>query len=299
MSKNIWIIVFLLITLAGCSSSAPSWIDRGVKDNNQSFFSTGSGNDVESAKRAALESLSSRLIVNLENETRTTVTKEQNDVYQQYQSDSVFKTESLDFFKVQIEETIKQNNQVHVLISADKQQVFTAIKDKLNTKVGPLLEYSDQGQMFANGLKLDVHYPKYQKYLSVLKAYNQSTFGFEAKLKSFYQEYSNLKTQTSFELAGGNGELQLAPQLKQQLNYRGLNQGKNKHHLKVIIVGPELSYSQNNQYHAYKANGQILYIFDGQVALEEPINIFEYGRDKRQVLSDTKNAIKKLVTAGE
>ena len=214
---------------------------------------------MESAKRAALESLSSRLIVNLENETRTTVIKDQNDVSSLYQSDSVFKTESLDFFKVQIEETLKQGRQIHVLISADKQQVFSAIKEKLDTNVGPLLEYNNnKGQMFANGLKLDLHYSKYQKYLNLLKAYNQSTFGFEAKLKNFYQDYRLLKTQTSFELVGGEGEFKLAPQMKQQLNYRGLYQGNNKHHLKVVIVGPELSYSQNNQYHAYQARGQIL-----------------------------------------
>ena len=170
MVKQLWIVGLLILVQAGCSASQPSWVNKPVSDSQQSFYSAGSGPTVEMAKQNALNNLASRLIVNVENETSTRITKEQNNITSSYHSDSVFKTEALDFFKVEVAKSTVIGTTQHVLISANKQQVFAAIQAKLETNLQPLLqiELTHDAQVLANGIKLDRIYPRYQKYLSLL-----------------------------------------------------------------------------------------------------------------------------------
>ena len=301
MLKQIGIVGLLFISQMGCSAQSPSWLDKPVNDTAQAFVQAGSGDNEQAAIRDALTRLSSRLIVNVENETRTQVQKEQDEVTSRYQSDSRFLTESLDFVKVETVKTHKENGRFHVLITADKGQLFAAIEEKLEADLLPLLKVSDEnpGQMLANGIKLESQLPKYRKYLSLLQAYDQNTAHIAGPYRIFMHQYQALKTNTSFSVVATEPKFNLGTKLATKLNQAGYFQGSKASHLEAILVGPELQQANINGFQGIKATGSVVYSLNGQMILTQPLEAFEFDKDPNQAMSNLTQTLHALIDQGQ
>ena len=301
MFKHLWIVALLLVTQFGCSASLPSWVHHPVKDSHRVFYSSGSGPSLHAAQQDALNNLASRLIVNLENETRTQINKIDDKVNYGYQSDSQFKTEALDFFKIEVEKSVQDGATHHVLIAADKQQVFAAVIDKLERHLLPLvqIDLTQPKPLLANGIKLEKIAPKYQKYLSLLKAYKQDAGFVEQPLTAMQRAYRQLKTQTAFEIVTGDDPFSLKADLQRHFNAAGYFEGQGKHKLTIILVGPEVQYSQQNQYHGLLASGQMIFNFDGELILDVPFKQFSYALTKAQAASELQTQLRQFLTTAE
>ena len=301
MFKLMWVYTLVLLTFSQVVfSKQPDWIMNPVADSELQFYSSGAGKNIELAKKNALENLSGRLIVSVENESSTFAKKSssmdnlgnvQNQIDRQYLSESLHKTEKLTFYKAEVIRNHQMDGMTYVLIATDKEQVFQSVRDKLQRSLVTLIEQADlpAQQLLANGLKLDLVLPQQQKYLSLLEAYEQPVADIKSKLLRFQNEYAELRQKISFKVIDSGestAELKLIKTLLiQELNANGFGQSGNHHQLAVVIVGPEKLTAEVNGQYAIKLMGDILYSLDGQLIYSQAINAFDFGSDTALVRS--------------
>jgi hypothetical protein len=221
------------------------------------------------------------------------VSKSDSGVNQSYRSNSTYQTEDLAFFKVDVEKTHIEKGMHYALISADKQQVFESVENRIQQDLLPLVDVdtSNIATVIASGVKLDIMLPRFTKYISLLKAYGQTTSFIDQPLQEFQLAYRDAKRQTSYQVIQGGLELGLKNAMTQALGLAGFNQNSTVHQLNVLIVGPERQEAEQNNLFAVKLSGNILYVLDNQLIHSTLIELFEFGQNKNQVESNILQAI--------
>lgn len=260
----------------------PSWMNEPTPDTRDSFISAGSGDSIEAAKNKALDILSQRLIVNVQNETELQTEKNTESTTQTLISDSVYRTEMLPFYKVQIIDSINIDGEYYVQISVNRLEVLKAVNERITSTISPLFKDNDSiSAILSHGLTFDKFWPTYSKYLALLNAYQFPVKNFEAQLFAFQQQYRETKALTSFSVIGPEqDEFSFTSNIREIFLKKGFAQRQVKHQLQIVLVGPEICYANRNGNHAYKLQGEVLYILAGELILQNDIDILSFDFDK-------------------
>ncbi|MDO6720713.1 LPP20 family lipoprotein [Psychrosphaera sp. 1_MG-2023] len=296
--KTIWTIMLLLLSQFGCAQSIPNWVHAPSLDSQSNFYSVGSGSSLEVAKSNALTNLALRLIVNVESETESYSNLDNGKLNQRLNMSTVQASEQLTFVKTEIIKTHVEGEETHVLVSVDKMTVFNSIRDNFSNVILPLTN-SDKvpaAQILVNRLKLDEYLPLYQKYLSLLRAYQQPVQTIENALNRFRIASNDRINQTAFTvITNKQDELGLAKSYSDRLLKKGFSNSSQANTLKLTLVGPELQYSMQNDHHAYRAIGEVFFSYNGDVVLTKKIDLFEFDKDKSIAWSTLVSALNSIV----
>lgn len=298
--KTIWMVALLLLSLSVNAEALPPWVTTGSADTDTSFYTVGSGKSTAIAKSNALKDLSLRLIVNIESETESYSNLQNGQLDQRLNISTIQASEQLTFVKTQIVKTFNGENEIFVLVSADKSSVFNTIKDDINNTIWPLTKYNglDKSQIIVNRFKLNEYLPTYQKYLSLLRAYQQDTAYIDTDIKKFTSMSNSVINDTDYTVvASENDPLTVVKSISNRLQKIGFSNAAKNHHLKVTFVGPELQYTIQNNHHAYKATGIVYFSFDNQVVMTKKINEFEFSKDKSIAWSAMKTKLNNLIAS--
>lgn len=281
--KTIWTIMLLLLSQFGCAQSIPNWVHAPSLDSQATFYSVGSGSSIELAKSDALTNLALRLIVNVESETESYSNLDNGKLNQRLNMSTIQASEQLTFVKTEIVKTYVEHEETHVLVSVDKMAVFDSIRDNFSNTILPLtaIDNMSTAQILVNRLKLDEYLPLYQKYLSLLRAYQQPVQNIENALSRFRISSNDHIKQTAFTvITNKQDELGLAKSYSDRLLKKGFSNASQPNTLKLTLVGPELQYTIQNEHHAYRAIGEVYFSYNGAVVLTKKIDLFEFNKDK-------------------
>lgn len=302
MHKTLWM-VFSLILITACSSTSPDWSTSPPQDTSNLFITSGSGDNIESAKSNALEQLSNRLIVNVSNTTLTNNIKNaQNQVTQSIESYGVLSSEQFSFINATVLKSQQVNGVVHVLMQVDKKSVFDSIHNYLDIQVVPLImSNQDSAQIISNGVLLWPQLTKAEKYVSLLTQHNQDKRFIKSQLSNFKEHFINILSETDISLVVGATQAQHTSRRQSSqliyinerlhLQYQSLLTKKpnasNK--VEIIILGPTISYFDQAPIHAVKIEAQQVVTFNKKIIVQRPITAFELGDNKDSVMVAAQN----------
>ena len=302
MHKTLWMVLSLIVITA-CSSTFPDWSISPPQDTSNLFITTGSGNNLESAKSNALEQLSNRLIVDVANTTLTNNVKNaQNQVTQSIESYGVLNSEQFSFINATVLKSQQVNGVVHVLMQVDKKSVFDSIHNYLDIQVVPLImSNQDSAQIISNGVLLWPQLTKAEKYVSLLTQHNQDKRSIKSQLSNFKEHFINILSETDISLVVGATQAQHTSRRQSSqlinindrlhLQYQSLLTKKpnasNK--VEIIILGPTISYFDQAPIHAVKIEAQQVVTFNKKIVVQRPITAFELGDNKDSVMVAAQN----------
>lgn len=296
--QKLWILAFVFISHFSLADALPQWITHPVPDSTSHFYSAGSGPSIKDAKANALNQLSMRLIVDVSSETQSFSKLENGKLNQRLNQTSVQQTERLTFVNIKVINSFVNTEESFVLVSVDKQSVFTQLRDEIVKDLLPFTEtkLTETGQVLANRLNFDLLYPRYQKYLALLKSYDIDTQFAALPIEKFVNMTDQLIALTSFSIiAPEHDPLGLTALFSDRLSHYGFSQQANQHHLKLTLVGPELVYTEQNGHHAYRARGQVYFTFDERVISTKAIDEFHFNKDKSLAWSALSDNIKRII----
>jgi len=144
--KKLLFCLFLFIPLVGCENMlpkmgkqknvVPAWVLSSPADSREWFWGVGEGQELDSAKRAALKDIAAKLRVSISGQLESQVTVDNNKVDRHAHTRISEEVQKTEFSNYIVEKTAQSENGFFVLVKVDRQAFIHDLKGKLSALDG-------------------------------------------------------------------------------------------------------------------------------------------------------------------
>jgi hypothetical protein len=233
--------IILLIFLAACGfmhsaqasgSEPPAWVTEPPKDNQETMWGVGEGNDLDLAKRSALKDVAARLRVAISAQVESSVTVKQDKVDRFASTRISEDVQRTEFKNYKLEKSAFVGQSYYALVSIDRRAFIADAQQRLaaaEKEIAIRLADCETGSAIEKFIARQKALPWIEKAVAVSQDLSAADSAFDiSRLINHQAELSKAKSAAGeliFDIQAGKDNLDVANTLRTFLNESGMRVG--------------------------------------------------------------------------
>ena len=232
--------------------SIPNWYINAPSSNYINLYGIGQGETIEEAKNNALNSISSKLLVNIDSTLETTKISSQDSYSKESKQNIKVEVEKIQYTNTEIEKNILINDNYYLLVKVSRTKLFEENKKKfdlINSKLDKNYQELSKKSIFSKIIELTEMKPDIttnEKKALVLYAINND-FDYSSYLKkysSYLNEIDTLKDTIKINVTSNNNKYYFLDELIDLINTNKYTVSKSANSDIKININNKIRYSK-------------------------------------------------------